>query len=58
MTPQRCPEATYTTRRTARKAAWAVANATGGRRREPVECEPCGGWHVPGTQPTTTKWRV
>lgn len=55
---QPCPEATYRTRRYARAAAWAAATAAGIRRQEPAECVPCGGWHVIGPQPTTTKGRV
>ena len=67
MTAQRCPEATYTTRRTARAAAWiAAADANrrnpDGPRVKPGDVTACTthrGYHVLGdVQPTTTKGRV
>ena len=65
MTAQRCPEATYTTARNAKRAAHAVAvqaaRAAGSRvRTVPVEfCIRHNGWHVLGdVQPTTMIGRV
>lgn len=36
----------YTTLRNARNAEWLAATNEGRRRREPVRCDQCDGWHL------------